>query len=74
MTVGKDVSMLFPDVVKNLETPNMELKKLIYLYIINYAKYRPDQIVMAINTLRKVIFINIYFYIKRILWIKIILY
>ncbi len=38
MTRGKDVSMLFPDIVKNMETNSMELKKLIYLYIINYAK------------------------------------
>jgi len=38
MTRGKDVSVLFPDIVKNMETSNMELKKLIYLYIINYAK------------------------------------
>lgn len=38
MTLGKDVSALFPLIVKNMETPNIELKKLIYLYIINYAK------------------------------------
>jgi vesicle coat complex subunit len=38
MTRGKDVSMLFMDIIKNLETSDMELKKLIYLYIINYAK------------------------------------
>jgi len=30
--------MLFMDIIKNLETSDMELKKLIYLYIINYAK------------------------------------
>lgn len=38
MTLGKDVSSLFPLIIKNIETPNMELKKLIYLYIINYSK------------------------------------
>ena len=38
MTRDKDVSMLFGDVVKNMETTDMVLKKLIYLYIINYAK------------------------------------
>jgi vesicle coat complex subunit len=38
MTRGKDVSSLFTDIVKNMVTTDMELKKLIYLYIINYAK------------------------------------
>ena len=41
MTIGKDVSQLFPDIVKNMETEDFELKKLIYLYTINYAKQYP---------------------------------
>ena len=54
MTRGKDVSMLFTDVVKNMATTDMELKKLIYLYIINYAKSHADLAILAINTFRKV--------------------
>lgn len=54
MTRGKDVSMLFTDVVKNMATTDLELKKLIYLYIINYAKSHPDLAILAINTFRKV--------------------
>lgn len=38
MTVGKDVSDLFFPVLKCVETDNLQLKKLVYLYIINYAK------------------------------------
>ena len=53
MTLGKDVSSLFPLIVKNIETPNMELKKLIYLYIINYSKQYPDMTIMAINSFQK---------------------
>jgi AP-1 complex subunit beta-1 len=53
MTVGKDVSALFPHVVKCMEIPNVELKKLIYLYIINYAKTQPDLAIMAVNSFRK---------------------
>jgi len=49
MTIGKDVSSLFPDVVKCMRTNNVELKKLIYLYIINYAKSKPDLTFLAIN-------------------------
>ncbi len=53
MTTGKDVSELFPSILKNMETQNMELKKLIYLYIINYARLYPDMAIIAINTFQK---------------------
>lgn len=49
MTIGKDVSALFPHVVKCMRTNNVELKKLIYLYIINYAKAKPDTTLLAVN-------------------------
>jgi AP-1 complex subunit beta-1 len=89
MTVGKDVSMLFPDVVNCMNTrafplppplcppvrssrtttipshrnspsplsapprisaANIELKKLVYLYLINYSKSNPDLAILAVNT------------------------
>ncbi|KAJ1672750.1 beta-adaptin, partial [Spiromyces aspiralis] len=50
MTVGKDVSGLFTDVLKNMQTEDLEIKKLIYLYLINYAKTKPDLVILAINT------------------------
>lgn len=53
MTVGKDVSGLFFPVLKCVETNNLDLKKLVYLYIINYAKTQPDLAVLAVNTFRK---------------------
>ena len=43
MTIGKDVSKLFPDVVKLIRTKNIELKKLVDLkngkIITNLIKY-----------------------------------
>jgi vesicle coat complex subunit len=54
MTVGKDVSMLFMNVLKNIETANLELKKLVYLYLMYYAKSHPEKAIMGINTFRKV--------------------
>ncbi|XP_032823634.1 AP-1 complex subunit beta-1-like isoform X4 [Petromyzon marinus] len=53
MTVGKDVSALFPDVVNCMQTDNLELKKLVYLYLMNYAKNQPDMAIMAVNTFVK---------------------
>ena len=54
MTVGKDVSPIFPDVVNCMQTDDLELKKLVYLYLINYAKSQPDLAIMAVNTFVKV--------------------
>jgi len=56
MTVGKDVSPLFQSVIKCLEYPDIELKKLVYLYIINYSRHKPDDAIMVINLFRKDIF------------------
>lgn len=53
MTVGKDVSSLFPDVLNCMQTGCIELKKLVYLYIINYAKVQPELAILAVNTFFK---------------------
>eukprot|EP01083_Nonionella_stella_P035961 98097_1 len=53
MTVGKDVSMLFADVIKSMGTENIELKKLVYLYIINYARSQPEKAILVVNTFQK---------------------
>lgn len=50
MTVGKDVSGLFPDVLKNMQTEDLEQKKLVYLYLMNYAKTQPELVILAVNT------------------------
>lgn len=53
MTVGSDVSSLFPDVVNCMQTTSLDLKKLVYLYVINYAKAQPELAILAINSFRK---------------------
>lgn len=75
MTVGKDVSALFPDVVNCMQTDNLELKKLVYLYLMNYAKSNPDMAIMAVNTFVKVLFLlliilNIYLLLIVFIFIK----
>lgn len=37
MTLGKDVSALFPDVLKNIATADLDQKKLVYLYLMYVA-------------------------------------
>uniref|UniRef100_A0A915CUV7 Clathrin/coatomer adaptor adaptin-like N-terminal domain-containing protein n=1 Tax=Ditylenchus dipsaci TaxID=166011 RepID=A0A915CUV7_9BILA len=39
---GKDVSELFPAVVKNVAVKNLELKKLVYVYLVRYAEEQQD--------------------------------
>lgn len=52
--LGVSFSALFPDVVNCMQTDNLELKKLVYLYLMNYAKSQPDMAIMAVNTFVKV--------------------
>jgi vesicle coat complex subunit len=54
LNVGKDVSSLFFPVLKCLDSDSIELRKLVYLYIIHYSKDKPDDSIMAINQLVKV--------------------
>lgn len=54
MTVGKDVSPLFTEVLMCIQTDDLELKKLVYLYLMNYAKTQPELALLAINTFIKV--------------------
>ena len=60
VTVGKDMNPLFPDVINCMRTDNVEVKKLVYLYLINYAKSNPDLTIMAVNSFVKV----------RALWLR----
>jgi len=53
MTVGKDVSRLFTDVLKCITTSNLELKKLVYLYLMNYAKNNEELAILAVHTFQQ---------------------
>ena len=54
MTVGKDVSPLFQSVIKCLEINDLEIIKLVYLYIINYSRAKPDDAIMVVELFRRV--------------------
>jgi AP-1 complex subunit beta-1 len=53
MTVGKDVSSLFTDVLNNIQTNNLELKKLVYLYVSNHAASNPDRAILCVSTFQR---------------------
>merc|ERR1719385_648077 len=45
--------MLFSDVIKSMGTDNIELKKLVYLYIINYARSQPEKALLVVSMFQK---------------------
>lgn len=44
---------LFSNVVKNVASPNLEIKKLVYIYLIHHAEQEPDLALLSINTIQK---------------------
>jgi AP-4 complex subunit beta-1 len=50
MTLGIDVSKLFPEMVKASRTDDLVMKKMIYLYLTTYAESNQELAIMAINT------------------------
>ena len=51
MNMGKNVSGLFFSVMKCLEIrDNVEIKKLVYLYITQYSQELPDEAIMCVNS------------------------
>ncbi|KAJ8558545.1 hypothetical protein K7X08_034074 [Anisodus acutangulus] len=50
---GCDVSNFFPQVVKNVASQSMEVKKLVYLYLLHYAEKRPNESLLSINCFQK---------------------
>ncbi|CAD5125567.1 DgyrCDS13770 [Dimorphilus gyrociliatus] len=50
---GKDASDLFPAVVKNVVSKNVEVKKLVYVYLTRYAEEQQDLALLSISTFQR---------------------
>lgn len=53
MTLGIDVSRLFTDMMLVIETRDLVIKKMVYLFLCNYATTHPDLAQMCTNSLVK---------------------
>lgn len=53
MTLGIDVSRLFTEMMLAIETRDLVIKKMVYLFLCNYAETHPDLAQMCTNTLVK---------------------
>lgn len=47
------MSQLFPSVVKNVFIKDVEIRKLVYLYLVYFSEVQPDAALLAINSLQK---------------------
>lgn len=50
---GRDASDLFPAVVKNVVSKNLEVKKLVYVYLVRYAEEQQDLALLSISTFQR---------------------
>jgi len=50
---GRDASELFPAVVKNVVSKNIEVKKLVYVYLVRYAEQQQDLALLTISTFQR---------------------
>ncbi len=50
---GRNVSEYFAQVVKNVAAPNIEIRKLVYIYLLRYAESEPDLVLLSINTFQR---------------------
>ncbi|KAG8772708.1 AP-3 complex subunit beta, partial [Serendipita sp. 397] len=50
---GRNVSEFFAQVVKNVASHNLEVRKLVYIYILRYAESEPDLALLSVNTFQR---------------------
>ena len=53
---NNDMVALFPDIISCMHIPNIEIKKMCFLYLVNYSRMRPEIAVKAIPVLENVSF------------------
>jgi len=53
MASGQDVSSLFNSMLRNIHTNDIELKRLIYIYIVKYSNIQKDDIIMGVSAIIK---------------------
>jgi AP-4 complex subunit beta-1 len=53
MTLGIDVSRLFTEMIMAIETKDVVVKKMVYLYLSTQAHKEPEMAIMCINSLRR---------------------
>jgi len=55
---GRNTSHFLPEVIKNVSASSLEVRKLVYIFLLRYAEEEPDLALLSINTFQKGIFGN----------------
>nr|XP_018264749.1 AP-3 complex subunit beta [Kwoniella dejecticola CBS 10117]OBR86907.1 AP-3 complex subunit beta [Kwoniella dejecticola CBS 10117] len=50
---GRDMEGFFAQVVKNVVSPSIEIRKLVYIYLLRFASTNSDLLLLSINTFQK---------------------
>jgi hypothetical protein len=53
ISMGKDASVFYPDVIKNVICPNLDVKKLVYMFLIHYSEQKSDIALLSVNAFQK---------------------
>lgn len=53
MSKGRNMEALFAQVVKNVVASSIEIRKLVYIYLLRYAATNSDLLLLSINTFQK---------------------
>lgn len=53
MSKGEDVTEYFPEIVKNSAAQTLEIRKLVYIYLLRYAERESDLALLSINAIQK---------------------
>lgn len=61
---GRDASDLFPAVVKNVVSKNLEVKKLVYVYLVRYAEEQQDLALLSISTFQRALKVRLFTFVR----------
>ncbi|EIW66576.1 hypothetical protein TREMEDRAFT_34827 [Tremella mesenterica DSM 1558] len=53
MSKGRDMEPFFAQVVKNVVAPSIEIRKLVYIYLLRFASTNSDLLLLSVNTFQK---------------------
>lgn len=56
MMHGENMSLYFPDVVKLVASENPEIRRLVHIYLLQYAEFNPDLALLSVNTVQKTLY------------------
>lgn len=48
-----EINQLFPDIIKNINSPNLKVRRLVYYILLRFSDQQPDTSLLSINAIQK---------------------